>query len=617
MERRLAAILAADVVGYSRLMGEDEAGTLAALKTHRAELIDPKIAQHNGRTVKLMGDGALVEFASVVDAVECAVDIQRNTIARNAGVQEEKRIEFRIGINLGDVIVEGDDLYGDGVNVAARLEGLAEHGGICISGTAYDQLGKKIKVGYEYLGEQWVKNIREPVRAYKVLMEPDAVGKVVGDRRRTRPLSRHARLVGALAALIAIVSVVGWWQFGKPTAHLPVSDKPSIAVLPFDNMGGNPEQEYFADGITEDLITDISKISGLFVIARNSSFAYRNRSVDVREVARELGVRYVLEGSVRRAGDQMRINAQLIDADTGGHLWAERYDGAIADVFALQDKVTRQIVSALAVTLTPEEERGLSQATKVDPAAYDLFLQGQMRFTRYAREPNGEAVGFFERAIALDPAFARAHAGLALTLATAVIWGWTDEPEAASERATKHASAALALDPTIPQIHFASATIHSANRRMGEGVTEMRKAVSLDPNYADGYAAMGHYLCYLGRASEGLQAIQKAVSLNPRHGIIYTWVQGNCRFVLGEDAAAIALLENVLEQNPAHVGARLLLIAIYGQLGRYDDAEWEVAEMLAANPDFSLAAEAKRSRYQRTEDLNRYVEGLRKAGLPE
>jgi adenylate cyclase len=382
-------------------------------------------------------------------------------------------------------------------------------------------------------------------------------------------------------------------------------------------MSGDSEQEYFADGITEDLITDLSKISGLFVIARNSSFAYKGRSVDVRKVARELGVRYVLEGSVRRAGDLVRINTQLIDASTGGHVWAERYDEAIADVFALQDKVTRQIVSALAVTLTPEEEKGLNQALKVDPEAYDLFLQGQIRFTRYAREPNDEAVGFFEKAIALDAAFARAHASLAMALATAITWGWIDNPGSAAKRATKHANAALALDPTIPQIYFARSVVYTAARRMEEGIAEMRKAVSLDSNYADGYAAMGHYLCYLGKASEGLQAIQKAVHLNPRHGFIYNWLQGNCRFVLGEEEAAIVLLRNVLDRNPVHAGARHLLTAIYGQLDRLDEAEWEAAELLAANPGFSIAKEAERARYQRVEDRNRYINGLRKAGLPE
>jgi TolB-like protein/Tfp pilus assembly protein PilF len=398
---------------------------------------------------------------------------------------------------------------------------------------------------------------------------------------------------------------------------LPLPDKPSVAVLPFDNLSGDPEQEYFVDGMTEDLITDLSKISGLFVIARNSSFAYKGRSVDIRDVARELGVRYVLEGSVRKSGARVRINAQLIDAGTGGHLWAERYDGSLADVFGLQDLVTRQIVAALSVKLTPTEQKGLAEAAKVDPQAYDLFLQGQMRLTRFSQEPNDEAMGFFERAIALDPAFARAHAGLAMTHATAVQSGWTTAPEAASERATKHARAALALDPTIPQIHFARAMIHSSHRRMDEAVAEMRKAVQLDPNYADGHAAMGQYLCYTGRASEGLEALQKAMRLSPRHGFVYNWVQANCHFVLGQDETAISILENVLERNPAFQGGRAVLIAIYGQLGRLDDAEWEVEEIIAANPDFSIAETAKRARYRRPEDLNRFIEGLRKAGLPE
>jgi TolB-like protein/class 3 adenylate cyclase len=366
MERRLAAILAADVVGYSRLMEADEADTLAALKGHRKELIDPEIAAHSGRMVKLMGDGALVEFSSVVDALACAVAIQKAMRERNQGAPEDRRIDFRIGVHLGDIIVEGEDLYGDGVNVAARLEGLAEPGGVCISQQTYDHIGTKLDLGYEDLGEQQVKNIARSVRAYRVVLDGAAPRQALTAKRRG-PSALQVLGSAGVIALIGAGLGLGLWRPWAPDIEpvpvermaFPLPEKPSIAVLPFDNLGGDPEQDYFTDGITEDLITDLSKVSGLFVIARHSSFAYKGKGVDVRDIAQDLGVRYVLEGSVRRAGDQVRINAQLIDATTGGHLWAERYDGALTDVFALQDQVTRQIVAALSVTLTPDEQEAI------------------------------------------------------------------------------------------------------------------------------------------------------------------------------------------------------------------------------------------------------------------
>jgi TolB-like protein/class 3 adenylate cyclase len=414
MERKLTAILAADVVSYSRLMEVDEAGTLAALKAHREDLIDPEIAQHHGRIVKLMGDGALVEFASVVDAVACAVTIQAGMIGRNEDLDEKRRIEFRIGVHLGDVIVEGDDLYGDGVNVAARLEGLAKRGGICISQQAYDQIETKLDLAYEDLGEQQVKNIARPVRAYRVLREGEAPPEPETPKRRG---STARQFIGSAAVLLVVVAglVLGWWQPWVPEEEpasierlgFPLPDKPSIVVLPFNNMSDDPSQDYFTDGMTEDLITDLSKISGLFVIARNSSFSYKGRQTDVRTIARELGVRYVLEGSVRRAGDNVRINAQLVDASTGGHLWAERYDGERQDVFALQDSVTERIVSALAVHLTAGEKAQVARRETNNIAAYDAFLQGWEHYRRHTPGDFAKAADFFERSVKLDPQYGR------------------------------------------------------------------------------------------------------------------------------------------------------------------------------------------------------------------
>ena len=381
MARRLAAILAADVVGYSRLMAVDEAGTHARLKALRQDFIEPKIAEHHGRTVKLMGDGALVEFASVVDAVQCAVEIQRGVAERHVDVPDDQRIEFRIGVNLGDVIIEGDDLYGDGVNIAARLEGLAEPGGIVISGTAFDHAKNKAEAGFRYLGRQPVKNIPEPVRAYRVLLDPAAAGMIVGEEGGRPARGRWLAAAAALLLIAAGAGAIGWWRPWEPalepSATLQLPDKPSIAVLPFENLSDDAEEEYFADGLTDDLITDLSKISGLFIIARNSVFAYKNKTVDVPDVARELGVRYVLEGSVRRAGERVRINAQLIDGTTGGHVWAERYDRDYADIFALQDQVIEEIVGALSVQLTESEQTQVTRLPTHSLEAYDYYLRAE------------------------------------------------------------------------------------------------------------------------------------------------------------------------------------------------------------------------------------------------
>ena len=372
--RRLAAILAADVVGYSRLMGADEAGTLARLRAHRKELIEPSIAACGGRTIKLMGDGALVEFASVVDAVQCAVDIQAGMAGRNAEVPEVRRIAFRIGINFGDVIIEDDDLYGDGVNIAARLEGLAAPGGICISGKVHDEILGKLELGFEDQGEQPVKNIARPVRVYRVV----AGSAAAADGR----------------------------QASLPSAPLSLPDKPSIVVLALQNMSADPEQDYFADGIAEDIITDLSKVSGLLVIARNSAFAYKGRAADLRQVCRELGVRHALEGSVRKAGNRVRITTQLIDGTTGGHVWAERYDRELTDIFDVQDEVTREIVAALKVRLTPDERRRVASRGTDDIEAYDWYLRGRELVIRHTRDQVAEGRPLLERAIALDPGFA-------------------------------------------------------------------------------------------------------------------------------------------------------------------------------------------------------------------
>ncbi len=617
MERKLAAILAADVVGYSRLMEQDDAETLAALKAHREDLIDPEIAEHHGRLVKLMGDGALVEFASVVDAVACAVAIQDGMAARSEDLPEDRRITFRIGVHLGDVMVEDDDLYGDGVNVAARLEGRAAPGGICISQQALDQVETKLELAYEDLGEQRLKNIARPVRAFRVLTEPGAEAPA-----RKPILARHRSAgIAVMAIIVAAVGAISWWQpWTRETDRVLMerpSDLPAIAVLPFDNMSGDPEQEYISDGITEDLITDLSRISGLFVIARHSVFTYKGRAVKVQQVASELGAQYVLEGSVRRAGDRVRINAQLVDALSGRHLWADRYDREITDVFALQDEVVQKIVAALAVELTAGEEDRLSQAAKANPEAYDMLLRGLERVRRYTRETNVEAREFFEKAIALDPSYARAHANLAYTYAMDVQYRWTDAPDQAVARALQIAGDALALDASVRQIHFTLGNIYLFDKRHEQSIAASRRALDLDPNYADAYGQLAITLYYAGRSEEAMEAIRKAMRLNPRHPFIYLWIKGQVLNLMGRHDAAIAEFERVVERNPANPAGHLALAAAYAQVGRIEDAEWQAQEILTLFPDFTLARMRQREPYKNPAHLDRYIENLRKAGLPE
>ncbi len=627
VERKLTTIIAADVVGYSRLMGEDEVGTLAALKAHRQELIEPKAAQYHGRTIKLMGDGALMEFASVVDAVVFAVEVQLAMSARNTDVPEDRQIHYRIGINIGDIIVEGDDIYGDGVNIAARLESLAEPGGICVRRNVRNQVRDKLDLDYEDRGEIKVKNIVRPIRVFSVVLD-DKAEALVTQVVAAPIMTGHRRWLAIAAVLVLGLVAAGglaWWQPWGPDVEpasvekmvLPLPDKPSIAVLPFDNISGDPEQEYISDGITDDLIIDLSRISGLFVIARHSVFTYKGRAVKVQEVGRDLGVRYVLEGSVRKAGDRVRINAQLVDALNGRHLWADRYDREITDVFALQDEVVQKIVAALAVELTVGEEERLRWAAKANPEAYDMLLRGLEQLRRYTRETNAEAREFFEKAIALDSNYARAHANLAFTYAMDVQYGWADAPDQAIVRALKIADDALALDATVRQIHFTLGNIHLFNKNHEQSIAACRRALELDPNYADAYGQLALTLNYAGRPEEALEAIHKAMRLDPRQPFVYLRIKGQTHYQMGRYDAAIAEFERVVERNPAASEGHLFLAAAYAQVGRIEDAEWEAQEILTLLPNFTLARMRQREPYKDPAHLDHYIEGLRKAGLPE
>jgi adenylate cyclase len=581
VQRRLAAILAADVAGYSRLMGLDEEGTLGALMAHRRELIDAKIAEHRGRIVKTTGDGALVEFSSVVDAVRCAIDMQRGLAERNATVPEDRRLEFRIGINLGDVIVDEGDIFGDGVNIAARLEAIAEPGGINLSGSAYDQVKGKVPSVFEDLGLQQVKNIAAPVRVYRVARGP-----------------AHAESASA----------------GASSAS---ADRPSIAVLPFENMSGDAEQEYFADGISEDVITDLSKVSALIVIARNSSFAYKGRAVDLRNVARELGVRHVLEGSVRKAGGRVRITAQLIDGRSGAHLWAERYDRELVDVFAVQDEVTRAIVDALKVHLTPDESARVGRRGTADLDAYDFYVRGRQQMQRYTGESVAEARQLFEQAIALDPDFGAAHAGLAITYKNDLLNQRSPDRAAAQKLFEDHAAKAVALDPDEPMIHWALAADSISRRQNAEAVREVRAWLRVEPSSDLAHGMLAQSLLYDDAPAEAVSEIEYAMRLNPHFPDLYLHVLGHALLLMREYDRAEDAFRRRIRRNPGTDASRVLLACLLGHRGRADEARAEWAELRRHHPSFVLAERRKGWFYSNPADEEFVVEGLRRAGLAE
>jgi TolB-like protein/class 3 adenylate cyclase/rhodanese-related sulfurtransferase len=583
MERRLAAVLAADMVGYSRLMEADEEGTITRQRAHRSELIDPLIADHGGRIVKTTGDGLLIEFPSVVDAVSCAVAIQRAMAEREAEVPEDRRIRYRVGINLGDIVIDGDDILGDGVNVAARLEGLAQPGGICIPRKVMHEVRTKLDVGFEFTGEQKVKNIATAVPVYRVLLEPEAAGKVIGETRRTQSRWLPA---AAVAAIAVVAGGAIWWQPWAPKVEpasiermaFPLPEKPSIAVLPFDNISEDTSQEFFADGMTEDMITDLSKIPELFVIARNSAFVYKGRAVPVRQVAEELGVRYVLEGSVRRVGDQVRINAQLIDATTGGHLWADRYDGSLGDVFGLQDEVTQHVVAALAVELAL---RAQARPETASAEAYDSFLRGWAYYRRGSIDDYAKAIPHFEKAVELDPDYNRAHAALA-----AIYWTLTDKGEAtgastwwtslgivtadALELEQKYLG--MAMERPVVLAHWVASGRLARQARYDEAVREAGRAIALDSNDPIAHEAMAIALVYSGKSSEAADAIRRALRLDPQRAQDYLYWLGLAEFGMERYEDAVATLTKATQSIPDDDRSLIVLTASYGHLGRAQEA---------------------------------------------
>ena len=587
IERKLTTIFIADVEGYSRLMGVDEEATLRALRACR-EIIDGLIGDHRGRVFGSAGDSVLAEFASAVEAVRCAAKVQEAIAARNAELSEDRPMRFRIGINLGDVMVDGDNLFGDGVNIAARVEGSAEPGEICISGPVFDQVRNKLDLGYQFLGEREVRNIREPVRMYRIVTEPATAGEVSGVGKRSVPRWEWVAAAAVAVAIVAgaVVWVAPWAPDVEPASiermAFALPDKPSIAVLPFANMSDDPAQEYFADGITEDLITDLSKISGLFVIARNSTFTYKGRSVKIKRVAEDLGVRYVLEGSVRRVGDQVRITAQLIDATTGGHVWAERYDGALADVFDLQDRVTQKIVAALAVKLTAGEKAERDRPETDNPEAYDSFLRGWAHYRRHTPDDFAEAVPYFERAVELDPSYGRAYAALAAVYWSIVDKNWSSGTSAwslklglSTEEALRREEKYLqqAVKNPVSLAHRVASGRLSRQGKYEEAIAEAARAIALDPNDPVGHEAMVTALIYAGMPAEAVGQIGQAMRLDPRFPDEYLFWLGLAEFGLENFEAAADALVRSARGNPDDDRSLIVLASAYGHLGRVREAK--------------------------------------------
>jgi len=628
--QRLAAILVADVAGYSRLMAADERQTVAALDAARS-VFTAAVGAHQGRIIDMAGDSVLAVFDTATGAVTAALAVQDGLAAAAQPLPEHRRMRFRIGVHLGDVIEKADGtVYGDGVNIAARLESLAEPGGVMVSDAVRTAVRGKVAAAFVDRGEKRVKNIPEPVHAF-------AVRGGEGRPSAAHRLPRRLIAAGVAAVVLAVLGAsVAWyapWRARTDAAApgggaLPLPSKPSIAVLPFENMSGEAEQAYFADGITEDLITDLSKVSGLFVIARNSTFVYKGKARDVREVARTLGVRYVLEGSVRRSGNDIRVNAQLIDASTGGHVWADRYDGDMKNIFGLQDKVSRTVVTALAVELTKDDRERVARRGTDNPQAYDAFLKGWEQYLKQNPEAFRGAITHFKQATALDPAYGRAYAALAATYWDAstrywdVLLGFNRQHEA-QYLAEQYLAKAM-RDPT-PLAHQVASAMNLQAQQHEEALAEAKRAIAADPNDANGYIALAAVLSFTGHPDEALVEVERAMRLNPHYPPSYLYQLALARFGLKRLDEAAASLERAIALNPDDHWSQRLLLATYGQLGRRDQGgklletmkTREARGRIAAWDPITIKAIAYWYPYTRREDAERFSEGLRRSGVSE
>jgi adenylate cyclase len=579
MEHKLAAVLAADMVGYSRLMEVDERGTLARLRTHRIELIDPAIAKNQGHIIKTTGDGMLVEFQSVADAVRCAVEIQERMRRRNSDVANERRIDFRIGINLGDIIFEDGDIYGDGVNVAARVEQLAEVGGICVTAAVHDQVDGRLDIAFEDLGEKPLKNISRPVRIYRILAK--------GSQHRAATDGGHA---GPQAAVV----------------------KPTVAVLPFTNMSGDPEQEFFVDGLTEDVLTELSRRRELFVISRTSTFVYKGQAANLREVAQKLGARYLVEGSVRKAGDRLRVTVQLIDTASDAHIWAERYDRKLDDVFSIQDEITAAIVATLPGRLEAAQQDRLARMKPSSLAAYECVLAAKVLHHRSMREDNVEALKLIDRALQLDPDYAHAHAWRGCILGQAFTYDWCKDKEATLNEVAFELGRAIALDDNDADVHRILAAVAIAQDDLNRARYHQERALALNPNYDLVVVQMGELFTWLGQAEEGIDWIRKAMKLNPHHPARFWSHLGRAHFVGRQYTQAI---ESFMHLTTMDIQQHAFVSACYGWLGDRTAAAAHVARVRQLDPAIDVPKFLATMHYANAADLEHLREGLTRAGL--
>ena len=578
VQRRLSAIVAADVVGYSRLMEADEAGTHARYKTLREEFLDPKVTEYGGRIVKTTGDGTLIEFASAVDAVSHAVDIQRGMAERNADLPEDTRIVLRLGINVGDIIIDGDDIHGDGVNVAARLESLCEPGGVFISASVHDQVVGKIEAAFDDLGEHTVKNIARPIRVYSARLGP---GKATPSR--------------------------------APETPLPLPDIPSIAVLPFANLSGDAEQEFFADGITEDILTELSRFRDLFVISRTSAFTYKGKNLTVQEVARELGVQYVVEGSVRKAGNRVRITAQLIDAETDRHIWAERYDRDLEDIFAIQDEITQTISATLPGRVEASRRERAQNKPTDSMAAYELVLGGKLLHHRSNRDRNPEALEMVDRAIAIDPKYAHAHAWKACILGQAWSYGWMEDADATFEEINRELQIALTLDENDSDVHRILAAVHLTRHEFDKAAFHQDRALALNPNDDLIVVQKGEILTWMGEPEDGISWIEKAIRLNPYHPERFWGHLGRAYFGARRYPEAISAFQKIAAPD---LGPHAFLAAANARGGDEAAVERHASEVLALAPEFSAASHVETLHYANDADRAHLRDALTEAGPP-
>jgi len=627
LKRKLTAILSADVEGYSRLMGSDEASTIHTLTGYK-EAMTALIKQSRGRVVDAPGDNLLAEFASVVDAVQCAVEIQRELAERNQELPAERQMVFRIGVNLGDVVEEQDRIYGDGVNIAARIESICEGGGVCISGTAFEHVENKLDLEYENLGDHNVKNIDKAVRVYRVLSYPGAAAHRVVRAKKAGFKKYRNMLLAAVTALVVVGAVALWHLYFRTSVEVAskqkdsLPDKPSIVVLPFDNLSDDPEQEYFADGMTDELITDLSKISGLLVISRNSSSTYKEKTVNVRQVANELNVKYVLEGSIQRADDRVRIRAQLIDGTTDHHMWAESYDGVMENIFDLQDEITKKIAAVLAVKLTSGELNRFANKETTNIEAYDAFVKGWEHLHRETPDDSIQAISFFKEAIKLDPMYSRAHAALAWTyLSSSLRFRWHEVFNVLIQfrlLARKHSD--LAMRNPTSTAHLVASKMALHRRRYEDSVTHAQLALAFDANDPDANLNMAEVLIATGKPAEGLTYVNKTIKLDPRNMAAPLSAAGMAYFFMGDLQKAARMTERSINHNPTNVSRYVALSAIFALLGRNKDAQAAFEKGLAtwnwayfpANLTTILSLFPVKDR----QDADRYADGLIKAGWP-